>query len=419
MGQVLGFAHCKEAPSTASSTPDSTEAAGAPEEEEEEEEDEDEEGSPPRDAPSPRELTFSYIAFGGGRGGGGGGGAPHPPRRGRAPPPPAPPEPGRGGGGLGPPEKARGDPPERARGDPGPSPTPAPPPARGGPAGAGGEGRGGGGGGGDPREEGGGFGGASPPPRDPLPPIFPLPASPAPLPARRQGAPPALPPRPRPRPLRLRTNQRRRRAVTDRVSGQWRRGGSNFGAGPAAPVWELLQWRVPQRSALALLLALLALASLSRFSAVAVLAHGALAVLAVTVPLRLRQVALGVLRPPPPEPPARRAEPLSEEQQQRWARCLARHAVSATRTLTRLFLVQSVPESLKFAFLFYLLTYVGAACNGLTLLAAGVISAFTFPVLYRRHQAQIDQHLSLARGHLSHLRARVLAKLPSAKVKPQ
>ncbi|NWZ99352.1 RTN2 protein, partial [Nesospiza acunhae] len=49
----------------------------------------------------------------------------------------------------------------------------------------------------------------------------------------------------------------------------------------------------------------------------------------------------------------------------------------------------------------------------------GVISAFTFPVLYRRHQAQIDQYLSLARGHLSHLRARVLAKLPSAKVKPQ
>ncbi|NXV56734.1 RTN2 protein, partial [Molothrus ater] len=49
----------------------------------------------------------------------------------------------------------------------------------------------------------------------------------------------------------------------------------------------------------------------------------------------------------------------------------------------------------------------------------GVISAFTFPMLYRRHQAQIDQHLSLARSHLSHLRARVLAKLPSAKVKPQ
>ncbi|NWR40414.1 RTN2 protein, partial [Tachuris rubrigastra] len=51
--------------------------------------------------------------------------------------------------------------------------------------------------------------------------------------------------------------------------------------------------------------------------------------------------------------------------------------------------------------------------------AQRVICAFTFPVLYRRHQAQIDQYLSLVRSHLSHLRARVLAKLPSAKVKPQ
>ncbi|XP_037227812.1 reticulon-2-like [Falco rusticolus] len=53
MGQVLGFAHCKEAPSTASTTPDSTEGgneesdfpelqvASEPPEEEEEEEDED------------------------------------------------------------------------------------------------------------------------------------------------------------------------------------------------------------------------------------------------------------------------------------------------------------------------------------------------------------------------------------------
>ncbi|XP_061300214.1 basic proline-rich protein-like [Pezoporus flaviventris] len=74
MGQVLGFAHCKEAPSTASTTPDSTEGgpeepefppelAVAPEPPEEEEEDEDG-GTSPRTPP--RELTFSYIAFGGG-----------------------------------------------------------------------------------------------------------------------------------------------------------------------------------------------------------------------------------------------------------------------------------------------------------------------------------------------------------------
>lgn len=38
---------------------------------------------------------------------------------------------------------------------------------------------------------------------------------------------------------------------------------------------------------------------------------------------------------------------LSPEEQQRWARRLAQHVTAATRTLTRLFLVHSLPESLK------------------------------------------------------------------------
>ncbi|NXS85397.1 RTN2 protein, partial [Erpornis zantholeuca] len=112
-------------------------------------------------------------------------------------------------------------------------------------------------------------------------------------------------------------------------------------------VGELLYWRAPERSALALLVALVALGCLSRFSAISVGAYAALAVLAVTVPLRLRQVALRALGTAPPEPPAR-AQPevpgllspallspalLSPEQQQRWARYLARHVVTATRTL--------------------------------------------------------------------------------------
>ncbi|XP_061232667.1 reticulon-1-A-like [Neopsephotus bourkii] len=125
-----------------------------------------------------------------------------------------------------------------------------------------------------------------------------------------------------------------------------------------------------------------------------------------------------ILSLPHREPPEA-AVGLSPEEQQRWARRLARHLSAAERTLARLFLVHSVPESLKFAFLFYLLTYVGAVCNGLTLLGAGVICAFTFPVLYRHHQAQIDQYVTLVRSHLSNLRARIQAKLPSAKAKPK
>ncbi|NWQ72695.1 RTN4 protein, partial [Neopipo cinnamomea] len=110
---------------------------------------------------------------------------------------------------------------------------------------------------------------------------------------------------------------------------------------------QLLYWRAPERSALALLVSLVLLGCLSRFSAVSVGAYGALGVLGVTVPLRLRRVVLGVLRPPPPDPPPRDAPwALTEEQQRRWARVVARHGAAATHTLTRLFLVHSVPQSL-------------------------------------------------------------------------
>ncbi|NXT56151.1 RTN3B protein, partial [Pluvianellus socialis] len=116
---------------------------------------------------------------------------------------------------------------------------------------------------------------------------------------------------------------------------------------------ELLYWRAPGRSALALLGTLGALGCLARFSAISVGAYGALAVLAVTLPLRLHRAALQALRPhlPPPPPRPTGAQPegtvgLSPEEQQRWARRLARHVTAAPRPLSRLFLVHSLPESL-------------------------------------------------------------------------
>ncbi|XP_064293435.1 reticulon-2 isoform X2 [Phalacrocorax carbo] len=347
----------EEAPSTASTTPDSTEGGNeepdfpqlqaAPEPPEEEEEDEDEDGATVAGEGSrrpPRELTFSYIAFRGG-------GPPNEPgprcrrdsRRGRPPrlssgPP--------GGSPRGQdPRLAAKAPPKR------PEEPPSPPEEQ--------------------LEVGGGLpelGGpeaeetlmnlaasAGPPP----------PAGGAPRPP-----PPDPPPIPEPPP-----------APPDR---------SPSPLGADVLVWELLYWRAPGRSALALVGTLGTLGCLARFSAISVGAYGALAVLGVTLPLRLHRAALRALRWHPPEHPCRvqpeGAVGLSPEEQQRWAQRLARHLTAATRTLARLFLVHSLPESLKFAFLFYLLTYVGAVCNGLTLLGAGVICAFTFPVLYRHHQ---------------------------------
>uniref|UniRef100_A0A493THG1 Reticulon domain-containing protein n=1 Tax=Anas platyrhynchos platyrhynchos TaxID=8840 RepID=A0A493THG1_ANAPP len=86
------------------------------------------------------------------------------------------------------------------------------------------------------------------------------------------------------------------------LKGGWE-GGEHGGhwegsAGGTGRDWKhLLYWRAPGRSALALAGTLGTLGCLARFSAVSVGAYGALAVLGVTLPLRLHQVALRALRP--------------------------------------------------------------------------------------------------------------------------
>ncbi|NXX50339.1 RTN2 protein, partial [Tricholaema leucomelas] len=111
-------------------------------------------------------------------------------------------------------------------------------------------------------------------------------------------------------------------------------------------VWELLYWRAPGRSALALVGTLGTLGCLARFSAISVGAYGALGILGITLPLRLHRAALRALRQLPPQAQPEPAPGLSPEEQQRWARRLAQHLLAASHTLTRLFLVHSLPESL-------------------------------------------------------------------------
>ncbi|XP_019409038.1 PREDICTED: reticulon-2-like, partial [Crocodylus porosus] len=188
-------------------------------------------------------------------------------------------------------------------------------------------------------------------------------------------------------------------------------------------VLELVLWRDMRASGLVLTGLVLVLLCLAHFSAVSVCAWAALGTLGVTLSLRLYHMLLGALRPghrPNPFQPLLDTDvSLSPEQLEHMAERIGQHMAAGTRTLRHLFLVEDLVDSLKFAFLFYILTYVGAVFNGLTLLLMGVISAFTFPVLYRHHQAQIDQYVGLVRNQLSHLRAKIQAKLPSAKAKAE
>merc|ERR1712025_101845 len=82
--------------------------------------------------------------------------------------------------------------------------------------------------------------------------------------------------------------------------------------------------------------------------------------------------------------------------------------------LKSLLLVENAVESIKFAVSMYLLTYVGAILNGLTLITLAWVAAFSAPRVYRDNQKQIDEALLPLKAKLDDLQGKLGAALPAS-----
>uniref|UniRef100_A0A6I8NPX7 Reticulon n=2 Tax=Ornithorhynchus anatinus TaxID=9258 RepID=A0A6I8NPX7_ORNAN len=183
-------------------------------------------------------------------------------------------------------------------------------------------------------------------------------------------------------------------------------------------VADLVYWRDTRTSGLVFTGLMVSLLCLLHFSIISVASHVALALLGGAISLRVYRKALQAVHRSDGANPFQAYLDvdltLSREQTERYAQQIATQVVSAATLLRHLFLVEDIVDSLKLALLFYILTFVGAVFNGLTLLILGVISVFTFPLLYRQHQAQIDQYVGLVTNQLSHIKAKIRAKIPGS-----
>ncbi|XP_028645181.1 reticulon-1 isoform X1 [Grammomys surdaster] len=200
-----------------------------------------------------------------------------------------------------------------------------------------------------------------------------------------------------------------------------------FGSGlvPSLPFFnkqkavDLLYWRDIKQTGIVFGSFLLLLFSLTQFSVVSVVAYLALAALSATISFRIYKSVLQAVQKTDEGHPFKAylelEITLSQEQIQKYTDCLQLYVNSTLKELRRLFLVQDLVDSLKFAVLMWLLTYVGALFNGLTLLLMAVVSMFTLPVVYVKHQAQVDQYLGLVRTHINTVVAKIQAKIPGAK----
>jgi len=94
------------------------------------------------------------------------------------------------------------------------------------------------------------------------------------------------------------------------------------------------------------------------------------------------------------------------------APCLASTVNTAIFELRRLFLVESMVDTIKFGLSLWLLTYIGAWFNALTLVILAWVAFFTLPKLYVNNQAQVDEVVGKVMAQVNEVKAKVVALIP-------
>ncbi|XP_026112061.1 reticulon-4a isoform X1 [Carassius auratus] len=186
---------------------------------------------------------------------------------------------------------------------------------------------------------------------------------------------------------------------------------------------DLLYWRDLQRTGVVFGASLLLLLSLSVCSIISVISYVALALLSVTISFRIYKGILQAVQKSEDGHPFKmyldKDIGISSELVQKYSDTALAHINCVIKELRRLFLVEDLVDSLKFAVFMWILTYVGALFNGLTLLIMGLIGTFSWPVIYEKHQAQIDHYYGLVNKQIKDVMGKIQAKIPGAKPKTE
>uniref|UniRef100_A0A8I5TRY3 Reticulon n=1 Tax=Pongo abelii TaxID=9601 RepID=A0A8I5TRY3_PONAB len=182
---------------------------------------------------------------------------------------------------------------------------------------------------------------------------------------------------------------------------------------------DLLYWRDIKKTGVVFGASLFLLLSLTVFSIVSVTAYIALALLSVTISFRIYKGVIQAIQKSDEGHPFRAylesEVAISEELVQKYSNSALGHVNCTIKELRRLFLVDDLVDSLKFAVLMWVFTYVGALFNGLTLLILGNSNNSFIPLF----QAQIDHYLGLANKNVKDAMAKIQAKIPGLKRKAE
>ncbi|XP_065106775.1 reticulon-4b isoform X1 [Paramisgurnus dabryanus] len=194
---------------------------------------------------------------------------------------------------------------------------------------------------------------------------------------------------------------------------------SNIPSLRPATVVDLLYWRNLRSSAVVFGSSLLLLLSISTCSIISVITYVTLALLSVTVTIRIYKGILQAIQKSDEGHPFKqyldKDVGFSTDLVQKYSDMALSQINSGLIELRHLFLVEDLVDSLKFAVFLWIMTYVGAMFNGLTLLILGLVGAFTCPVIYEKHQTEIDQYISMVKTQIKDIFGKIQAKVPGMK----
>ncbi|XP_019636620.1 PREDICTED: reticulon-1-A-like isoform X2 [Branchiostoma belcheri] len=199
--------------------------------------------------------------------------------------------------------------------------------------------------------------------------------------------------------------------------------GDAKGATTAARVLDLVYWKDPKVTGGVFGGLLVLLLSLTFYSVLSVVAYLILALLTVTISFRVYKNVLNAVQKSNDGHPFKewldQDINISTDTLNKYSDKVLSRVNCITNDVRRLILVEDLVDSVKFAVLMWLLTYVGAWFNGMTLMILALVGAFTLPKVYELYQPQIDQYVGMAKEQIDGVVSKVKDKVPLLKKKEE
>ncbi|VVC28659.1 Hypothetical protein CINCED_3A006717 [Cinara cedri] len=172
-------------------------------------------------------------------------------------------------------------------------------------------------------------------------------------------------------------------------------------------VEALVYWRDPVSSGIVFGATLVVLLSFMYMSLISVVAYLAIVVQTGCIALRLYKTALQTVQKTTESHPFQEYLDmdirLPQEKAEELGKLAVVHINAVLVELRRLLLAEDLVDSAKFFGILWVLTYVGALFNGLTLIIIGFVALFTLPKVYENNKTQIDQNIELVRSKIAEL----------------